>query len=204
LTLKIKKIQKINSNSNRIISDEELIIKYRNSHDPVFIGELFERYTHLVFGVCLKYLKNQEDSKDAVMQIFENLLDSFKKHQVRNFKSWLYQVVKNYCLMEIRRERADQHLKEEIKIKIDQEFMESVNEMHHNNEMDFNEKLKDMRNAIRQLSQEQGKCIELLYLHQKSYKEVVQITGYSMKQVKSYIQNGKRNLRNYLSSYNEK
>ena len=179
--------------------DELLIIRYRENSDPEIVGELFKRYTHLVYGVCMKYLKNEEDSRDAVMEIFENLFNDLKKHEIRNFKNWLYMVAKNFCMMKYRKEKTESQLKEGIKINLEEEIMESLNEIHHYKESTLNEKINNLQKAIKLLNKKQGRCIELMYFEQKSYKEVAQITGFSLNEVKSYIQNGKRNLKIYLS-----
>jgi len=195
--LKIKR--KFRSNNNiKSFSDAELLIAYKESNDNNYIGELFERYTHLVFGVCMKYLRNEEDSKDAVMQIFENLIEKLKSQDISNFKSWIYSVAKNHCLMKLRKEKTINKEKDLFLNNLKAEIMESVDVVHQYEKDGLNEKIPRLNKAIEFLNKEQRNCIDLLYLQDKSYKEVSQITGYSMKQVKSYIQNGKRNLKNYL------
>src|SRR3990167_7737191 len=103
------------------ISDQDLVSRFRNSHDTRYVGELFHRYTHLVYGVAMKYLKNEEDCKDVVMEIFENLITDLKKHNITNFKSWLYSVAKNHCLMKLRKDSVEVRHEEEF-IKIDDGF----------------------------------------------------------------------------------
>ena len=179
-------------------SDEKLIFQYQKTSDTKYIGEIFNRYTHLVYGVCLKYLKHEENSKDAVMQIFEDLHLKLREHKVENFKSWIYSVSKNHCLMELRKNGKEERSRVEIYEKIRAEIMESVDVFHHNNSSDISEKIPKLKQGIKQLKTEQRTCIELLYLQNKSYLEVSEITGYSMKNVKSYIQNGKRNLKIFL------
>ncbi|MCB0821624.1 MAG: sigma-70 family RNA polymerase sigma factor [Bacteroidales bacterium] len=179
-------------------SDEKLIFQYQKTSDTKYIGEIFNRYTHLVYGVCLKYLKHEENSKDAVMQIFEDLHLKLMEHKVENFKSWIYSVSKNHCLMELRKNGKEERSRVEIYEKIRAEIMESVDVFHHNNSSDISEKIPKLKQGIKQLKTEQRTCIELLYLQNKSYLEVSEITGYSMKNVKSYIQNGKRNLKIFL------
>jgi RNA polymerase sigma-70 factor (ECF subfamily) len=180
------------------LSDEKLIEQYRYSNSTKFIGELFERYTHLVFGVCMKYLKNEENSKDAVMQIFEDLHIKLLEHKINHFKSWIYSVAKNHCLMELRKKKTEEKNRNEMYEKIRSEIMESVNVFHPTNSDDLSEKIPHLQKGIALLKMEQRRCIELLYLQNKSYKEVAEITGYSLKKVKSYIQNGKRNLKIFL------
>ncbi|MEZ5196348.1 MAG: sigma-70 family RNA polymerase sigma factor [Bacteroidales bacterium] len=185
-------------NDSKSFSDEDLISAYKRLKDTKFIGELFERYTHLVFGVCMKYLKNEEDSKDAVMQIFEGLFQKLSDHEVSNFKSWIYSVTKNHCLMMLRKEKSEARVKENIYAEMHNEIMESADFIHPYNNEGINDEIPKLQKGIEQLKTEQRTCIELLYLQDKSYQEVSDITGYSMKKVKSYIQNGKRNLKIFL------
>jgi RNA polymerase sigma-70 factor (ECF subfamily) len=180
-------------------SDLELVSLFKESGDNSYIGELFKRYAHLIFGVCMKYLKDEEDSKDAVMQIFEKLPEDLKKHEITNFKGWLHSVAKNHCLMELRSKTAKQE--KDIQLKVEYEtFMEYDEELHLNKEQE----LVNLEEAIKELKEEQKICIELFYLHEKSYQEVVAITGYEMNKVKSCIQNGKRNLKILMTDKNER
>ncbi len=181
-------------------SDEELIKKYKDTSDNTILSELFERYTHLIFGVCMKYLKNEEESKDAVMQVFEQLFTKLKTQNIQNFKSWIYTVAKNFCLMKIRHEQSVRKHKDEYYAIIQQEIMESSSFHHPINKDELNDSIPKLQKGIEQLKANQRKCIELLYLQEKSYKEVADITGFSLKQVKSYIQNGKRNLKIILEN----
>jgi RNA polymerase sigma factor (sigma-70 family) len=185
-------------------TDEKLVAEYFSNHDAGIIGELFKRYTHLVFGICLKYLKNEDMSKDAVMEIFENLIEKLKTHEVSNFKNWLYSVSKNHCLMLLRTETANIKMKERIYQSFIEESVELQDEMHlvfKDEQLHLTDKFEK---AFRKLKKEQVNCIRLMYLENKSYKEITEITGYSIKKVKSYIQNGKRNLKNYLIDLNGK
>jgi RNA polymerase sigma factor (sigma-70 family) len=187
-----------------ILTDEELVAEYFSSGNLKIIGELYKKYTHLVFGVCLKYLKNEEKSKDAVMEIFESLIEKLKIHKVTNFKSWLYTVTKNHCLMLIRSDSSYHKLKDRIFHNFMSENMELRDQMHPLFEDEQEFLIEHLGKALNKLKKEQGNCIRLMYLENKSYREIADITGYSMKEVKSYIQNGKRNLKNYMINLNDK
>ncbi len=181
--------------SNHQEVEAKLLADYRNNHDADLIAGLFDSYIHLVFGVCMKYLENEEESKDAVMQIFEDIIKDLKTHKVDNFKSWLYIVSKNYCLKVIRR-RKMQYKFETYERKVNgNRFVEIEDDLDH--KLDNVDALKSsfLNGALESLKSEQRKCIELFYLQEKSYKETMELTGFSLKQVKSYIQNGKRNLK---------
>lgn len=180
------------------LTDEELIADYFSNGQLKVIGELYKRYTHLVFGVCLKYLKNEEKSKDAVMEILESLIEKLKTHKVSNFKSWLYMVAKNHCLMLLRSDSSYTKLKERIFHNSLSEIVELHDQIHPLFKDDQDLLTKNLHEALDKLKDEQGDCIKLMYLENKSYKEIADITGYSLNEVKSHIQNGKRNLKNYL------
>ena len=175
--------------SHNSLTDKELVNLYKQSHDLTVLGELYQRYMELVYGVCLKYFKDSEAAKDGVMQIFEELVSKLKKHEVDNFRGWLHQVAKNYCLMQLRTPR---NLKtEEFKTDIMQ-YEETV---HLNGILEKEENFKKLEYCIETLNNEQKLTIRLFYLEEKCYNEIVEITGREWNQVRSLIQNGRRNLK---------
>ena len=178
-------------------SDEQLVIAYKQSGDPALLGELFERYTHVVYLVCMKYLKNPMESEDMSMQIFEKLMTDLKKYEVRSFKHWLHTVTKNQCLIHLEKRNRRRHKVDEYR-ETQQALMESEDLWNLTDEKEI--QLLQLEKAITELKEEQKICVELFYLKKKSYQEVSDLTGYSMKKVKSYIQNGKRNLKKYLEN----
>jgi RNA polymerase sigma-70 factor (ECF subfamily) len=183
------------------LPDLELILKYRENADPEIITVLFLRYTHLVYGVCLKYLDDKDDAKDAVMEIFEGLMEDILSHDIHNFKSWLHSVTRNHCLMMLRKIKPVRMEMEMTEEKKDGEFMEIPVGLHQEVELE-EYTLKDLESAMVTLKEPQRRCIELVYLEDKSYTEVCDITGYSLNEVKSHVQNGKRNLKIRLESRN--
>ena len=152
------------------LDDLQLVAEYKQTGNSMFVGELHTRHTHLIFGVCMKYLKDEDEAQDASMQIFEKLLVDLKKHEVQQFKAWLHMVCKNFCLMQLRSGAS--------KLKRTKEMQ-----------------LTFMEECIKGLNEEQKLCVELFFLQEKSYQEVTELTSYNMNNVKSYIQNGKRNLK---------
>ena len=177
-------------------ADAELIAQYQKTHNTKFVGELFNRYAHLVYGVCMKYLKKPADAEDAAMKIFEKLLEDLKHHEVQNFQSWLHVVSKNFCLMDLRKQANGSKT-------IDYETVAYQIEEKEDDNVVKEEQLNGLEQAINQLKPEQKNCIELFYLQEKCYHEVAEITGYTLNQVKSYIQNGKRNLKLILNGNRE-
>jgi len=169
--------------------DASLISRYKSSGSLEVLGLLYNKYMHLVFGVCLNYLKDEEQSKDAVMQIFEELIVKLKVHEVQNFKSWLHVLARNHCLMAIRK-----NSRHEI-ISMEDTFVENTEFVHLDVDDTKENKLTVMEKCMETLPEEQRISVDLFYLQEKCYKEVADITGYDMLKVKSYIQNGKRNLK---------
>ncbi|SEN23681.1 RNA polymerase sigma-70 factor, ECF subfamily [bacterium A37T11] len=171
-------------------SEQELLFNYRVSGDLELLGLLYEPYMSLIYGLCLKYLKDEAKSEDAVMQIFEQLIGKLRIHEVSHFKSWLYTLARNHCLMELR--SADKH----PHISIEETFVEFEHFEHPAITGDpLEEKLTIMEQCVQQLNADQQQCIRLFYLEEKCYKEVAEITGFDLNKVKSCIQNGKRNLK---------
>ena len=177
-------------------TDIELIARYRATKDQQFVGNLFQRYKHLVVGACMKYLKHQEDAKDASMDIFEELIYKLLEHDIKNFKSWLYSLTRNHCLMKIRKAKGISEVDIQNE-KIENQFMETADFEHLVNEKQDESEV--LLAAIEQLKDGQRECIRLFYLKELSYKEVADIMQLDLKQVKSNIQNGKRNLQLILA-----
>ncbi|MBL6949330.1 MAG: sigma-70 family RNA polymerase sigma factor [Bacteroidales bacterium] len=187
-------------NHRDFLSDEELVKVYRSTRDKEIVGILFKRYTRFVFLVCMKYLKNEEQAKDMTMQTFETLFHKLKRHEIRDFKPWLHTVTKNHCLIQLRK-RKEIFLLKENRIHEIPDTVESEHILHLSDEKE--KRLSNLEDAILLLSKEQRLCIELFYLKKMRYQEVSQETGFTYKQVKSHIQNGKRNLRIILEQKDE-
>jgi RNA polymerase sigma-70 factor (ECF subfamily) len=170
-------------------SDQELLDLYRQSGNLALLAELYQRYMDLLYAVCLKYLKEPETAKDAVMAIFEELVSKLKKHEVSNFKGWLYTLAKNHCLMQL---RSAKHLKTG---ELDPERVQLNEDLHLNGMMEKEEHLDKLNECIKTLSPEQKATVELFYLENKCYNEIAVLTGLDWNKVRSHIQNGRRNLK---------
>ena len=172
------------------ITDQELLEKFYADHNNEWLGILLQRYTLLLLGVSMKYLKNEEEAKDSVQQIFLKVIQELQKYKVEYFKSWLYMVAKNHCLMKIRDRQGKMttEISDRLSAKPgDETDMQTL--------INNDQALDLMADALKELNPEQQQCVTLFYLQKKSYQEVSDETGFSMLQVKSYIQNGKRNLK---------
>lgn len=181
--------------SYKQISDLELAEKFRTSENQACIGEFFNRYHHLVFGLCMQYLKNTEAAKDATLEIFEKLPALLLKHQPQSFSSWLYIISKNYCLMQLRTKSAKPGGRE-LSAQLEQIGQE---EEELNLPKMREQAYEKLEQAILLLSPEQQVCIQLFYFDQFNYQEISGQTGYTLKSVKSHLQNARRNLKITLS-----
>ena len=167
----------------RDLSDEEILHRYKKKPSSSAIAELYTRYSHLVMGVSMKYMKNKFDAEDIMMNIFEILPKKIMNHNIKNFKSWLYMVTKNECLMLLRKKGpVTTDLVEVLSSTIDETDQLEI-------KISVLEKEIDLLNDIQKV------CIRLFYLERKSYNQIVELTQIDLKQVKSALQNGKRNLR---------
>jgi RNA polymerase sigma-70 factor (ECF subfamily) len=179
----------LNSKKYNHISDTELLQNFYKDHDNKWLGILLPRYTLLLLGVCMKYLKNEEDARDCVQQIFLKVIHELHKYKVDYFKSWIYMIAKNHCLMKLRGNKN-------FSVELDEQIVTSDSEnIDMNDLIEKDRLLYEMNEAIKKLNPEQRQCVNLFYLEKKSYSEVATITGLSMLQVKSHLQNGKRNLK---------
>ncbi len=172
------------------MTDQELLARFYADRNNEWLGLLLQRYTLLLLGVCMKYLKNEDDAKDSVQQVFLKVIQELQKYKVEYFRSWIYMIAKNHCLMKLRDSQG------KIPKEINEQVLAAPDEVSDRQELTENEMTMDvMEEALTQLNPEQRQCVTLFYLEKKSYQEISEITDYSMLQVKSYIQNGKRNLR---------
>ena len=171
------------------IDDAELLQYFYKDHDNEWLGILLQRYTMLLLGVCMKYLKNEEEAKDAVQQVFLKAINELHKYPVAYFKSWIYMIAKNHCLMKLRD-------KGKYTAEINEKLMATADETEEKNSFIEKDKtLTHLAEALQQLNKEQQVCVTLFYLEKKSYQQITDETEYSLMQVKSHIQNGKRNLK---------
>ena len=171
------------------MTDQELLDRYYADGSNEWLGILLPRYTLLLFGVCMKYLKQEEEAKDCVQQIFVKIITELPKYRVTWFKSWIYTIARNHCLMKLRdQHRRQVELSETMLADWDDEMMKRRH-------LEKDQLLELMSQALEDLGEEQKQCVILFYLEKRSYQEITDITGFTLMQVKSHIQNGKRNLR---------
>lgn len=182
----------INRKKTDQYSDSQLITEYKKSGDLFYLTVLFKRYSHLLFGLCMKYLRDTERAKDEVMHIYEALVDKLRENEIEDFKKWIYVLAKNHCLMILRQDRRDDNQKNNYQV-----FVEFEREVHPFEEQAFEDEEK-VRKKLEEISTEQKQCIMLFYYNGLSYKSIAERTGFSLKEVKSHLQNGKRNLKNLM------
>ena len=187
--------KQLNDKSNiSNLTNDKLLEKFIEPNDSTFFGELYRRHIPLVYGLCLKYLENEAAAHDAVMDIFESLFQKIAQYEIQNFNSWLYSVSKNHCLQVIRQEKRINFVNiEEVRVENDPFFTL----------IDRQEVVEEESTALNYcmttLSDEQQTSIRYFYMEEKSYADIVVLTGFSLNSVKSYIQNGKRNLKNCIT-----
>ncbi len=180
------------------VTDAELITAYKTSGDTNLVGELYTRYSHLVYIICGGWLKNEEDRKDAVMEIFEKLIVALKEKEISDFKNWLAVVARNHCVTHLRKQNYRSQFSQEVEdFEKFSESVENHSDVRLYDKEDQEAQSVDLQHALKKLNDAQRTCIEMFYsdTDKKSYKEIAQLTGYSEKEVKSHIQNGRRNLK---------
>ena len=180
----------MNSDKHEEISDQQLLENFYRDRNNEWLGILLQRYTLLLLGVCMKYLKNEEDARDSVQQIFLKSITELHKYKVDYFKSWIYMVAKNHCLMKLRDKQG------KIPVELTENHIATPAENTDRHALLNDEKTFELMNiSLDELNEEQKQCVTLFYLEKRSYQEISEVTGFNMMQVKSYIQNGKRNLK---------
>lgn len=178
-----------------LATDEQLLLAYQQKGDQEHLAVLFLRYSDLVYGTALKYLKDADQAKDAVMNIYYDLVNKLRTHEVDHFKSWLYVVTKNHCLMWLRKHKSG------MTVEFQPAFMQSADDVHLDDLLAKEQQFKQLENCITALQEEQQKAIRLFYLEGKCYNEIKEITGLDWDRVRSLIQNGRRNLKNCMNKH---
>jgi RNA polymerase sigma factor (sigma-70 family) len=182
----------VNVDKHNHITDAGLLENFNGDRDNKWLGILLQRYTLLLFGVCMKYLKNEEAAKDAVQQVNLKAITELHKYKVEYAKSWLYMIAKNYCLMQLR-DKGNRYpvIEANEQMALQEEDVLATHKKHLHREKIF----EMLEESMKLLAAEQQQCIKLFYLNKKSYQQIANETGFTMLNVKSFIQNGKRNLK---------
>ncbi len=178
-----------NKKGTTTLSDQELIDLYKEKADANYLTSLLERYSSLIYGICLKYLKEEMKAEDAFMQIFEKLMKKLKNQEISNFKSWLGVVTKNHCLEILRQQ------KKHLTVSLDQGLMQNEPFLHPFEEADKETEFKQLEQCLSELTSIQKDCVELFYYQNKSYKDIALLKSLSLGKIRSSIQNGRRNLK---------
>lgn len=182
-------LKRISGKGRERLTEAELLHSYYQGGDLHVLAELYQPHMELIFSICYKYLRKEEEAQDAVMQLFEKLVVDLRVHQVDNFKSWLHSVARNYCLMEMRKQKVvvGEELADSNEVVAEWDGTEEALQLDRN--------LLALENCMQQLATEQRSAVQLFYMEEKCYREIADQTGYELSKVKSYIQNGKRNLK---------
>lgn len=180
------------------LSDEELVQHYKNTFDGFYVGLLFERYVDVIFGISLKYLKNRQDAEDMLSSVFEKLTDVLKNKEVQTFRNWLFVLVKNQCVSQLRSVQSQQQRQKRYidyisQLTAPEELMQVWKEEKKNDEE------VRLKQVLAQIPRKQRRCIEYFYFEQKSYKEIAELMNETVGKIRSYIQNGRRNLKIMLT-----
>ena len=173
-------------------SEENLLRAFVESGDANFFGELYRRYIPLVYGLCLKYLSNKEGAQDAVMDIFEVLVEKIPQYEINNFRTWLYSVAKNHCLQVLRKDKQINYINIEEGV-VENQAIFTLTDI-----AQSQEETEALEYCLTTLPDEQRVSINYFFYDDKSYADIVDLTGFALTKVKSYIQNGKRNLKNCI------
>jgi RNA polymerase sigma factor (sigma-70 family) len=175
------------------LNDQELLEEYRHRRNKEALGFLLQRYTLLLLGVCMKYLKLEEEAKDTVQQVFSKAIVEVDKYPVEHFKSWLYTIARNYCFMQLRNKMhplPEDAIEKNGNVLHQELFEETLGRIKEKEKI-----LEYLEDALQHLQTNQRECLSLFYLEKLSYRQIGEKTGLSLLQIKSYIQNGKRNMR---------
>ncbi len=182
-------MRNFSSHSDHSGDDEHLLAEFLATGDTELLGELYGRYIPLVYGLCLKYLDRPADAEDATMELFEELVTKVTAHRIRNFRTWLWSVARNHCLQRLRREKRT------VRVDFEDRVVESATLLHLLSEGTDETALAALERCMEKLPERQREAVEMFFMERRSYADIAEATLGEVRSVKSYIQNGKRNLR---------
>jgi RNA polymerase sigma-70 factor (ECF subfamily) len=175
------------------VNDEDLLLQYKQSGDKELFADLFKKHVTSVYGTCLFYLQDKDEAQDATMVLFEKLMLDISTREINNFKAWLSFVVRNHCISLIRKNKtASKNKKSYYEFEMEETSYEAEEKIQ---SVSDDVLLQEMKNCLPRLKDKQRICVERFYLQNKSYQDIANETGYSLNEIKSHIQNGKRNLK---------
>ena len=182
------------------LSDEDLVLQYKSTCDNYYVGQLFERYTDIIFGISLKYLKNRHEAEDNMVEIFEKLLSTLLTKEVGKFRNWLFVMVKNHCVSKLRSSQTEDKRKQKYKDYVSQlALADMVTEANVPDELKDQIDKETLYDFISELPSMQKLCVEYFYFENKSYAQIADMLNEEVGRIRSYIQNGRRNLKNKIS-----
>lgn len=174
-------------------SDEELLKHYKQTGNKELFADLFKKHVSVVYGSCLFYLQDKDEAQDATMQLFEKLMLDVNNREIDNFKGWLSFVVRNHCISIIRKNKSQtKNIKSYYEFEYEAPNSDTEEKI---NSVSDDEMLINMQLCLPKLKENQRLCVELFYLKNKSYQDIATETSFTLNEIKSYIQNGKRNLK---------
>ena len=154
------------------------------------MSDFFVLYREDVLGLCYYYTRDVELSKDLTMDTFETYLKRGKKGPVINdIKSYLLGIARNLCMAHFKKSKRTQSIEESVL-----QFMEYEDENAPNGE----EVIDRLMMSMCKLTTDQRRCVELFFIKGCSYNQISKKLNFSYNEVKSFIQNGKRNLKKLM------
>ncbi|MFQ5674351.1 MAG: RNA polymerase sigma factor [bacterium] len=175
--------------SNIVERDNATIRSYLETRDVRYLGRLYEAYKKTIFWHCLKMVGNEEDAKDLASETFIRTFDRIEDFKLgAPFCPWLMRIATNLCIDHLRKKNRYKFYK----------FDETHSAVAIQNESEPKQPMisgERIIEKLKKLKPLQKRCFCLFYIHNLTYKQIAELTGYPLGKVRSYIQNGKRNFK---------
>ncbi|MEL6655687.1 MAG: sigma-70 family RNA polymerase sigma factor [Bacteroidota bacterium] len=176
-------------------SDEELVRQFQQSGDRFLLGLLLRRYSQSILGTCHYYLRQPQDAEDAAMEVCELIVRQLQKpKEIKRFKDWVFIIARNYCFRKLK----DNKRLTELSTEWEKDFLNSDVQYELGDTLYVQEEALYARvdAEIQQLNEQQRLCLTAFYWQGEKYKDIAARYGMTTDEVRSAIQNGRRNLRN--------
>lgn len=172
------------SNAIRDRSETELVTELLARRDGRIFEELYRRSRRKIFGVCFNLLGEAAAAEDACHDAYIRAWEKLDSLRGSDFTAWVRRIAANRCYDELRRRRPDE---------LDENHPEPATDHRIDRSVIARQELDRAIDVIASLEEHQRRVFLLRHIDHHSYEEISEATGFDAKQVKSYLQNARRN-----------
>lgn len=180
--------------------EEIYIINRIKSGDKEAFSLVVDRYSDMVYTLCLRMLGVEADAADAAQEVFVKVYRSMAGFQEKSkFSTWIYRIAYNHCISVIRK-----------KVKII-DMVDELPDVEVNNQdvsglelISSEERKRYLNMAIEALAETDAVVITLFYYDELSLEEIAEVTGLTNANIRIKLHRSRKKMYMVLSEYLKK